>query len=577
MHTPTSDKQQAPESYLKPVSFSDGAVSALGIYADFVAGGLKSTDSKGFQKSKISLAVDEATGEIIAFKTKKDGSCKRLVDSDTAKRDSRRQRYDLLNTAAKILLPADGYTKYTKTHRTCKCSRVRYSEAQVLKTPENHAFLGGVIQCANPWACAVCGGKISQRKGQELRETYKAAQSKGLQISMLTFTAPHGRGDRLQDLVPAMTTALSSFWRHHQIKNNSIKKGAIGWRHQRGVVGSIRAFEVRLGANGWHPHFHIIIISSQKLEQSDKNRLLPVWQSACVSAGLQSPNQYGLDICDGSQAGEYISKFGADDEVLTTRDGDSVTWDSADEMTKGHSKRGKRGSFAPWDLLRVVAGEKQIIGDYCDYYGYSRSIGVRKAKNQFRVYVNALKGIAQLKYSPGLRKFLDLGEALTNEEAIAIQEQEARLQFFLSGDEWRRLVRNKSIPLLLDLTEIGGRLAAIRHIYDLVRPSLSFESYVLEVLARSGDIREVGGDVVEASRFRQEVVRIDGQLSLNPSLDVQRKRLKASVQLLSEFSANAAVSVKKRQLAINLDQRIERSRMKSPMANLPFCGGEPPP
>lgn len=577
MHTPTSDKPQVPESYLKPVSFSDGAVSALGIYADFAAGGLEATNSKGFKKSVLCLAVDEITGELIAIKRLADGSTTRFTDEKTAVREARSQRHWLLNVASTTLLPREGYSKHTKTHRTCKCHRVRYSEAQVLKTPDNKAFVGGVVQCANVWACAVCGGKISQRKGQELRETYKAAEKGGYHVSMLTFTAPHTAGDRLQDLVPAMSEALRSFWGHHQLKNKNPKKGALGWRYDREVLGSIRAFELRLGSSGWHPHFHIVIISKSVIPGSDKSRLLSVWQSCCLRAGLSCPNQHGLDICDGSKTGDYISKYGSDDGVLTTRDGEAVTWDSADEMTKGYLKRGKTGSFSPWDLLRVIGGDKETVKVYCDFFGYSRSIGLRKAKNQFRVYVKTLKGVAQLKYSPGLRKALNLGEALSNEEAIAIQEAEGRLQFYFSADEWRRVVRDKCLPVILDLTETVGRLAAIQHLYNLVRPSLSFESYVLEVLARSGDIREVGGDVVEASRFRQEVVRIDGQLSLNPSLDVQRKPLKASAQLLSEFSANAAVSVKKRQLAIDLNQRIERSRIHSSMANLPFCGGEPPP
>ncbi|WP_442604595.1 hypothetical protein, partial [Neptunomonas phycophila] len=80
--------------------------------------------------------------------------------------------------------------------------------------------------------------------------------------------------------------------------------------------------------NGWHPHFHILIFSKSPLpstnfkgkkrsvvlhEQSDEwIWILERWKSICVRVGLSSPNEFGLDIQDGSQAGEYISKFGGD-------------------------------------------------------------------------------------------------------------------------------------------------------------------------------------------------------------------------------------------------------------------------
>ncbi|WP_197734889.1 hypothetical protein, partial [Photobacterium damselae] len=87
-------------------------------------------------------------------------------------------------------------------------------------------------------------------------------------------------------------------------------------------------------------------------EQSDEwIWILERWKSICVRVGLSSPNEFGLDIQDGSQAGEYISKFGGDGEILTTGKGKQITWDMMDEMTKGHAKLGRKGSRSPWDLL----------------------------------------------------------------------------------------------------------------------------------------------------------------------------------------------------------------------------------
>ena len=60
------------------------------------------------------------------------------------------------------------------------------------------------------------------------------------------------------------------------------------------------------------------------------------WQIACVKAGMKAPSlENGVDVQKGKRLTDYVAKWGLEDE-----------------MTKGHTKKGKEGGLTPFDLLR---------------------------------------------------------------------------------------------------------------------------------------------------------------------------------------------------------------------------------
>ncbi|MDA0362193.1 MAG: hypothetical protein O3A45_04225 [Proteobacteria bacterium] len=385
--------------------------------------------------------IDTETGEIS------------VLDQQQAAKDARRERYKLLDVSAKILRSFHGKETpinahgHEVTHRTCKCNRVPLSPTtQILKSEQQRkAFFGGVMQCASVWTCPVCAAKINERKANEMRVAFNQAPELGLKAHLVTFTAPHTAGDTIDDLSRKMRDSLASFWAERRVKN---------WKKSRGVAGNIRAFEVRYGENGWHPHFHLIVFSKDSIAL-DKDLLLDKWQTVCLRNGLDQPNEYGLDIQDGSKAGEYICKFGSDGEVLERADGKKVNWDAADEMTKGNVKKGKSGSLGPWDILRVVE-ESESEEERRKHHGL------------FLHYARAMKGVSQLKWSRGLRKVFDLEAEKSDEEILAEQEDAAKLLCHLSREEWRHLIQSKSRATVLELAENGGSEAVARYLYNSI-------------------------------------------------------------------------------------------------------------
>jgi len=396
---------------------------------------------------------------------------------------ARQVRYQLQDTARNILfgyygsdvrVNAKGYEVH---HRTCSCTRFRSGvTTQIVKSKTNgKAFYSGLMNCANSRTCPVCSAKISERKSNEMRMAFNIARAEKLNISMLTLTAPHNSGDKIEDLKVKISDALQRFWRG---------KAAKSFKDRFGVIGNIRSFEVRHGSNGWHPHFHIIIFSKKPLpltarsksgkpskNQSEEwTKLLTRWKSACKLSDLDCPNEYGMDIQNGAFAGEYISKFGSDDEFLTTATGKKVTWDMADEMTKGNTKTGRKGSKSPWDLLSD-ATEAETKEERTD----NRIL--------FLFYARAMQGVNLIRWSKGLRKYFDLDADVSDEEILKQEEDKADFLCHITPSEWEYIIKNKKRHILLELAENGGSEAVARLFYPAYS-FMSFEEFYFEFMDR---------------------------------------------------------------------------------------------
>src|SRR5690606_25388944 len=89
-----------------------------------------------------------------------------------------------------------------------------------------------------------------------------------------------------------------------------------------GLKGTVRALEVTYGANGFHPHFHVLLFLDKSwTNHGVQEAFTPLWQNACRLARLPIPSlAHGCRVDDGSYAAKYASKWGLESE-----------------MTKGHS------------------------------------------------------------------------------------------------------------------------------------------------------------------------------------------------------------------------------------------------
>lgn len=287
----------------------------------------------------------------------------------------------------------------------------------ILQTPAGRFGYGGLFSCGSVWLCPVCASKISEKRRIELGQALKVAEAKGLHPLHLTLTAPHHLGEKLDDLLEKMTHA-----RKLMLNRKPWKRLAASL----GLKGSIRALEVTHGdSNGWHVHFHVILIISEKLTedqiQETKNLIYDQWLSASLTVGLQPPSlDHGVNLADGRAAGDYVSKWGLEHE-----------------MTKAHIKKGREGGLSPFEFL-----DKYIEGD-------------ARYKGLFLEYAKAFKGRRQLVWSEGLRELLKMGPEQTDEE-IADQEDLDSLIFAkLPLDVWRVILKQEKRAEVLEVCRYG--------------------------------------------------------------------------------------------------------------------------
>lgn len=340
--------------------------------------------------------------------------------------DDRLLRYQM-QSVAKHMLPKN---------RVGICLRhqiERYGGVDLYKHRSTQkAFYGGLMVCGSVWTCPVCASKISERRRTELKTAFKAHLDGGGYCTMLTLTFSHSSRDKLDDLLIALGKSINKF--RSGKRYNNIRK-------EIGLIGSIRAFEITYGVNGWHPHIHLLFMHDNEIESWDwadmEDKLYSLWSGACAANGLECSRQHGLKIHDAAEASTYIGKWG---DLMDKR------WGTDSEMTKANIKKGRAGSMTPFDFLRVVIQDGDL--EYQD---------------KFQEYAKATKGKRQLVWSPGLKdRFLI--EEKTDEEVATEKVEEADLLGTLDWKDWRYILHNDLRFKLLKEIEDNGYEAALENI-----------------------------------------------------------------------------------------------------------------
>lgn len=270
-------------------------------------------------------------------------------------------------------------------------------------------YYSGLHACGSVWVCPVCAGKISERRRLDLVSALEAARVQGLWVYLLTLTVPHYSTNHLPDLLGLVAHLVRSFWSGRSRASLDIP----------GYFGQVRALETTYGVNGWHPHLHVLLFTSEPaLEASEP--LYARWSALVQHSGLGTPNRHALSLQDGSYASQYAGK-----------------WGMAEELTKAHIKQARSGGRTPWAILG-------------DHYG-----GDAQSGRLFRDFAKAFKGYHQLRWSRGLRMFLDLDRERTDEElALAVSAED---RFWpLTFRQWSFIVKNNLRGQVLEVFREGG-------------------------------------------------------------------------------------------------------------------------
>jgi hypothetical protein len=275
--------------------------------------------------------------------------------------------------------------------RTASCGLCIGSQVEIRCTCQGGAYPCNIETCANVWACAVCSAKIRGRRAVEVVKGAEAWVASGGTLGMLTLTARH---NEWMDLRAVLGAVLLS-WRKLQTRKE--------YRALRRLVGgSIKAVEVTIGDNGWHPHIHLLLFiepgaDPQQVEGLAASLFAPWRELLASSLGVAPSKDHGLHFgWMDSSAAQYVSKIGF-------------------EVTHSDTKSGR-------DVFALL--EEAVQGEAVSFF---RCIE----------FFDVMKGRHSLDWSPGLRNRLGLGERKTDEE-LAQEDEGGELVEFVDGRVWNR-------------------------------------------------------------------------------------------------------------------------------------------
>jgi hypothetical protein len=294
--------------------------------------------------------------------------------------------------------------------RQRNCGVVPVGDRVEIRMKDGSAYYSGLETCGNVWLCPVCSAKIHHRRAAELREALTTWETQGHAASLITITVPHNLDDPLAKLVHAERDA----WMR-------VTQGAAWQRLKRklGIAGHIIALEFTWGdENGWHPHYHVLLVHDQDLDAAPIAALHAHIHSrlaaSCRDHGLSQPDQLHAVRIDpnvpATTAGAYISKNG--------------DWTPAEEMTRGDLKTSRTGSRTPFQIL-------------ADYY----QTGDTRDRDLWREYARSTRGLAAIRWSRGLRAAM-LGPAAKPDRTdaeLAAEDVDGELLVSLPSASWVRL------------------------------------------------------------------------------------------------------------------------------------------
>ena len=238
----------------------------------------------------------------------------------------------------------DQSAKLLPKERVIKCLKNRIDKTKLRDIKYNEerkkAHWCNVQRCGSIWICPVCAKQITEKRREELKlgiDRWKSRHNGT--VFLLTLTFSHSMGQPLKFLLQGLKKAMKRFYETTRVQSILAE---LGVKHK------IKGLEVTFGANGWHPHHHILLLNDFYRLDFKKyvSELSALWIKACEKTGLNAPSmQHGLDLRDGTYAQEYVSKWGLDSE-----------------LTKGHIKKGREESLTPFDLLQLSIEDKEVFG-----------------------------------------------------------------------------------------------------------------------------------------------------------------------------------------------------------------------
>jgi len=334
----------------------------------------------------------------------------------------------LTERAARYKMRSDG-RRISALPRVSECGRpVGASHVAVVRTSGGFCRYDGLQQCASVWACPVCGPRIRQQRANDMSEGFGAHLSRGGGAALASFTVPHYSADDLAELWDAVSRSFSGMCQGASWRGSDVQVGLV---QRFGVLGYVRVFETTHGANGWHPHLHVVYafdVPLSELElQAFAAELSWLWERQVARKLGRQVNEHGADVralrsrIDVERAVAYVedANYGA------------AVWPIGNELLRGDRKVG-RMSLTPQQLQRLA-----IAGD-------------AEAANLWREFELVSKGKRCVTYSARMRDLLCLVDVDDDELLDDDEGQAVEVLALYSAAEYRSFDDHGAGGLVLD-------------------------------------------------------------------------------------------------------------------------------
>lgn len=335
----------------------------------------------------------------------------------------------------------------------------------VRRTAEGVVGYAGLATCGRVWLCPVCNAKIMASRALEVGLTLEWVEREGLHVVWGSLTLRHNSSSQLEQLFDIQSKAWqlvgnSRVWRDaaatarvDHVHSSSCDDGC-GRSYstidtgEKGRVGYIRATELNIGANGWHPHFHPLIIVRGSRDYADElaAKTVSTWRDSVMAAGgdAMTNGAQQLRVIDADAAHRelagYITKATYDRSAIALE----LLW------SQGKTGRGRpKETVSHWSLLAAI------------------SQGLADEAQRWEELEAATVGRRMVTWSRGLRDFAGIGLERDDDELAAEEVGDDNdTVCYITADGWRRLRDEPTVQAqLLNVLESSG-WAGLRVLLD---------------------------------------------------------------------------------------------------------------
>jgi hypothetical protein len=309
----------------------------------------------------------------------------------------------------------------------------------IKRGPDGTTHTAGTESCSSIWACPVCAAKIRNTRADEISRGLGGHIAKGGGALFVTLTLPHQAGDALAKTVGLVSDGFRAINSGRAYKRD---------HDDFGILGHIRAFEVTHGANGWHPHLHVILALDKPVSRDKAAALEARWQdrwdrwlrskgwpASLVGVGVRVDRVRR----DAQAMGAYLAKL---------QEGENAGKSIGNEAARADLKGGRAGSRVPFEILADFG---------CDALADDLAL--------WQEFQLATKGRSAIRWSKGLRALcLPDEDEQTDEEITAAEVGGETLAVLLPWLYRKIAARPYGEAFLHVAAEQGGYEGIIRYV-----------------------------------------------------------------------------------------------------------------